>query len=92
MFHNKSFLLYQKYQKIVHHDDKDEITRKSYTRFLITSLLEFEPPEKVGFEPGRGSFHLDHYIDDKLVAVSVIDILSEVVVYIIYYYFFIIII
>lgn len=53
---------------------------------MIQSCVEFEPPEKVGFEPGRGSFHLEHLIDGKLVAVSVIDIMTDEVVYLFIYY------
>ena len=59
--------LYQKYQRIIHNDSPDKCTAKQFQRFLCNS-----PLRSAGVE---GSYHYQYCLDDKIVAVGVLDIL-----------------
>uniref|UniRef100_A0A1I7ZA10 Arginyl-tRNA--protein transferase 1 n=1 Tax=Steinernema glaseri TaxID=37863 RepID=A0A1I7ZA10_9BILA len=63
--------LYFKYQKGVHNDH--QTTRDRFDSFLVNSPLFYEAG-KDGF-PGFGSFHQLYLLDDKIVAVGVLDLL-----------------
>jgi arginine-tRNA-protein transferase len=73
-FTMETFDLYKKYQIEIHNDKTDDINPEGYTRFLIDSPL-INDPENSQF----GTFHLKYYVDDKLIAVSYLDILPECV-------------
>ncbi|XP_072883778.1 arginyl-tRNA--protein transferase 1 isoform X2 [Hemitrygon akajei] len=82
---NQSAALYSKYQMAVHHDSPDECSVSEYTRFLCQSPLQAEnPPE--GPESGYGSFHQQYWLDGKIIAVGVIDILPHCVSSVYFYY------
>ena len=80
----ESFLLYKKYQMAVHGDKEEEISERSFRRFLCdTPLISLDGP--IGWDSEYGSFHYQYYLDGKLIMVAVVDILptylSSVYVY-----------
>ncbi|POW15282.1 hypothetical protein PSTT_02277 [Puccinia striiformis] len=62
----EKFELYKKYQTEVHNDRAEEITKKSFERFLCTNPFGLD---------GTVAKHACWLIDEKLIAFSVIDIL-----------------
>ncbi|KAI8910257.1 arginine-tRNA-protein transferase [Gorgonomyces haynaldii] len=79
------FELYRKYQMFVHKDPPEKLKESQFTGFLVDSPIAFEPAQ-LGSAFGYGSFHQKYYIDDKLVAVSVIDILPYCVSGVYFFY------
>ncbi|VEN52608.1 unnamed protein product [Callosobruchus maculatus] len=75
--------LYQKYQMYVHNDPIEECEEDNFYRFLVESPLK---PENVPEGPGYGSFHQQYWIDGKLIAVGVIDILPRCVSSVYFFY------
>ncbi|XP_067858366.1 arginyl-tRNA--protein transferase 1 isoform X2 [Heptranchias perlo] len=82
---NQSAALYAKYQMAVHQDSPDECSESEYTRFLCQSPLQAENPPD-GPDSGYGSFHHQYWLDGKIVAVGVIDILPQCVSSVYLYY------
>ncbi|KXS10717.1 arginine-tRNA--protein transferase 1, partial [Gonapodya prolifera JEL478] len=86
-FESDTFELYKKYQQAVHHDDPSRLTKKQYSGFLVDSPLSVEkidelPRTEAGSDPlisGYGSFHQKYYLDGRLAAVAVLDILPRCV-------------
>lgn len=78
-FDPQEFELYRRYQIKVHNDKPDQVTETSYKRFLVDTPLVFVPPSADGTVPpsGFGSFHQQYLINDRLVAVGVVDILPR---------------
>ncbi|KAL4387254.1 hypothetical protein GQ457_09G030910 [Hibiscus cannabinus] len=76
-FDPEEYALYKQYQIKVHNDPPDHVTESSYRRFLVDTPLFFVSPSADGMVPpfGFGSFHQQYFIDGKLVAVGVVDIL-----------------
>ncbi|KAL7749519.1 Arginyl-tRNA--protein transferase 1 [Sorochytrium milnesiophthora] len=70
-FTKVKFELYKKYQVVVHKDKPSEVTEKGFKRFLCESPLIAES--------GMGSFHMNYYLDDHLIAIAVLDILPQCV-------------
>ncbi|XP_029788568.1 arginyl-tRNA--protein transferase 1 isoform X1 [Suricata suricatta] len=82
---SQSFSLYVKYQMAVHQDPPDECGKTEFTRFLCSSPLEAENPPN-GPDCGYGSFHQQYWLDGRIVAVGVIDILPSCVSSVYLYY------
>ncbi|XP_055976919.1 arginyl-tRNA--protein transferase 1 isoform X1 [Sorex fumeus] len=82
---SQSFSLYVKYQMAVHQDPPDECGKTEFTRFLCSSPLEAEKPP-FGPECGFGSFHQQYWLDGKIIAVGVVDILPRCVSSVYLYY------
>ncbi|XP_007935015.1 arginyl-tRNA--protein transferase 1 [Orycteropus afer afer] len=82
---SQSFSLYVKYQMTIHQDPPDECGKTEFTRFLCSSPLEAENPPD-GPECGYGSFHQQYWLDGKIIAVGVIDILPHCVSSVYLYY------
>ncbi|XP_006831480.1 PREDICTED: arginyl-tRNA--protein transferase 1 isoform X1 [Chrysochloris asiatica] len=81
----ESYQIYRRYQMIVHKDPCDKPTVSQFTRFLCSSPLEAEnPPDGPGC--GYGSFHQQYWLDGKLIAVGVIDVLPYCVSSVYLYY------
>jgi len=79
-FVQEEFELYRKYQQTIHHDQPGENTEDSYTNFLVKSPIPYVEPslQNKDVPPcGFGSFHQQYYLDDKLIAVGVVDVLPE---------------
>ncbi|CAF3881837.1 unnamed protein product, partial [Rotaria sp. Silwood1] len=74
----ESHLIYERYQMAIHGDTKSECSFSQYKRFLCQSTLEKDcsriPSSKIP-SCGYGSFHLQYYLNNKIIACSVIDIL-----------------
>ncbi|KRT85246.1 hypothetical protein AMK59_399 [Oryctes borbonicus] len=79
------FEIYNKYQTIIHNDPPEKCSKPAFLRFLVDTPLK---PEKwtnndnIGF----GSFHQQYWLDEKLIAVGVIDILPKCVSSVYFFY------
>ncbi|XP_038613511.1 arginyl-tRNA--protein transferase 1 isoform X4 [Tachyglossus aculeatus] len=82
---NQSLSLYAKYQMAIHKDTAAECGETEFTRFLCNSPLEAETPSN-GPDCGYGSFHQQYWMDGKIIAVGVIDILPYCVSSVYLYY------
>ncbi|XP_045423722.1 arginyl-tRNA--protein transferase 1 isoform X1 [Lemur catta] len=82
---SQSFSLYVKYQMAIHQDPPDECGKTEFTRFLCSSPLEAENSHN-GPDCGYGSFHQQYWLDGKIIAVGVIDILPYCVSSVYLYY------
>ncbi|XP_028936418.1 arginyl-tRNA--protein transferase 1 isoform X2 [Ornithorhynchus anatinus] len=82
---NQSLSLYAKYQMAIHKDTAAECGETEFTRFLCSSPLEAETPSN-GPDCGYGSFHQQYWMDGKIIAVGVIDILPYCVSSVYLYY------
>ncbi|XP_076982367.1 arginyl-tRNA--protein transferase 1 isoform X13 [Tamandua tetradactyla] len=82
---SQSFSLYVKYQMAIHQDPPDECGKTEFTRFLCSSPLEAENPPN-GPDCGYGSFHQQYWLDGRIIAVGVIDILPYCVSSVYLYY------
>ncbi|CAG9537027.1 unnamed protein product [Cercopithifilaria johnstoni] len=70
----ESFKLYEKYQTNVHHDTR--CNRTSYRNFLADSPL-FNDERDESKSIALGSYHQQYYLDGRLIAVGVVDILPR---------------
>ncbi|XP_023183310.1 arginyl-tRNA--protein transferase 1 isoform X2 [Xiphophorus maculatus] len=83
--YQQSAALYARYQMAIHGDDPSECRESEFRRFLCDSPLEAEHPPD-GPEMGYGSFHQQYWLDGRIVAVGVIDILPACVSSVYLYY------
>ncbi|XP_075875158.1 arginyl-tRNA--protein transferase 1 isoform X2 [Nelusetta ayraudi] len=82
---NASYQVYKLYQMAIHKDPPDKPSESQFRRFLCDSPLEAEfSPD--GPEVGYGSFHQQYWLDGRIVAVGVIDILPTCVSSVYLYY------
>ncbi|XP_022424270.1 arginyl-tRNA--protein transferase 1 isoform X3 [Delphinapterus leucas] len=81
----ESYQVYKRYQMVVHKDPPDKPTVSQFTRFLCSSPLEAENPP-YGPDCGYGSFHQQYWLDGKIIAVGVIDVLPYCVSSVYLYY------
>lgn len=72
---NESYLIYKKYQLIIH--DDNDVDEDKFKRFLSSSPLVDEPDTNDNIKPKLGSFHQQYILDGKIIAVGVIDILPR---------------
>jgi len=79
----QSYELYLKYQTKIHQDKETECTQLQWQRFLVGSPL-VKRDDRIGLS--FGSFHNQYWLDDKLIAVGVIDILPTLVSSVYVYY------
>ena len=73
--------VYQKYQEVIHNDSPDKCTEKQFRRFLANSPLQTDSEG-----PPFGSYHYQYCMDDKIVAVGVLDVLPHCVSSVYLYY------
>jgi len=87
-FTSEKYDLYAKYQAIIHHESKHEITPKQFERFLCSSPLREATyyDQETGEQRKTGSFHQLYRVDGELVAFAVLDFLPHTIssVYFIY--------
>ncbi|KAI8391164.1 arginine-tRNA-protein transferase [Radiomyces spectabilis] len=69
--------VYCKYQTVVHNDKKEELSTKSFKRFLVESPMKVEKTTNTSV--GYGSYHQKYLLDGKLIAMAVLDILPKCV-------------
>ncbi|CAF1223886.1 unnamed protein product [Rotaria sordida] len=84
-----SHSIYERYQMAIHGDGKSECSLSQFKRFLCQSSLEKDcsriPASKIP-SCGYGCFHLQYYLNGKIIACSVIDILPGGVSSVYFYY------
>ncbi|KJH44819.1 Arginine-tRNA-protein transferase [Dictyocaulus viviparus] len=73
----ESFLLFKKYQEEIHSDN--HVSRSGFRRFLVDTPLFDDKVSSSSERLSFGSYHLWYILDDKLLAVGVIDILPRCV-------------
>ncbi|XP_059215216.1 arginyl-tRNA--protein transferase 1 isoform X4 [Centropristis striata] len=83
--YQQSAALYARYQMAIHGDDPSECSESEFRRFLCDSPLEAEHSPD-GPEVGYGSFHQQYWLDGRIVAVGVLDILPTCVSSVYLYY------
>ncbi|KAK3812288.1 MAG: arginine-tRNA-protein transferase [Benniella sp.] len=77
-FTDEKHALYVKYQMAVHKEPRSRCSAYGFTNFLVdTALTATKKDDWTEEDPGFGSFHQCYYLDEQLIAVSVIDILPE---------------
>ncbi|KAK8025134.1 arginine-tRNA-protein transferase [Apiospora arundinis] len=89
VFTEEKYAVFENYQRVVHHEGPDMISRDGFKRFLCASPLRrdvFRSAED-GKERQLGSFHHCYRLDGKLVAIGVLDLLPDCVsaVYFLYH-------
>ncbi|XP_067156431.1 arginyl-tRNA--protein transferase 1 isoform X1 [Apteryx mantelli] len=82
---SQSAALFAKYQMAIHKDAPSDCDENEFTRFLCDSPLEAENLPN-GPDCGYGSFHQQYWLDGKIIAVGVIDILPYCVSSVYLYY------
>ncbi|XP_066584197.1 arginyl-tRNA--protein transferase 1-like isoform X3 [Prorops nasuta] len=82
---NASVSLYTKYQLKIHGDPPEECDKKCFLDFFVKTPLQQWKPEG-DLPEGYGSFHEQYWLDGKLIAVGVIDILPLCVSSVYFFY------
>ncbi|XP_046969534.1 arginyl-tRNA--protein transferase 1 isoform X1 [Vanessa cardui] len=77
--------VYVKYQTIIHGDKPEKCTESKFKDFLVNSPL-LEEYSEVGPYCGYGSFHQQYWLDGKIIAVGVLDILPKCVSSVYFFY------
>ncbi|XP_056147287.1 arginyl-tRNA--protein transferase 1 isoform X1 [Lampris incognitus] len=80
-----SYQVYKLYQMAIHKDPPDKPSESQFRRFLCDSPLEAQSSPD-GPDVGYGSFHQQYWLDGRIVAVGVIDILPTCVSSVYLYY------
>ncbi|XP_026133628.1 arginyl-tRNA--protein transferase 1-like isoform X2 [Carassius auratus] len=83
--YQQSAAVYARYQMTVHGDAPYECGESEFKRFLCDSPLEAETAPD-GPDVGYGSFHQQYWLDGRIVAVGVLDILPSCVSSVYLYY------
>ncbi|KAK8086341.1 arginine-tRNA-protein transferase [Apiospora phragmitis] len=89
VFTEEKYAVFENYQRVVHHEGPDSISRDGFKRFLCASPLRrtvFRSADD-GKERQLGSYHQCYRLDGKLVAIGVLDLLPDCVsaVYFLYH-------
>ncbi|KAF2090088.1 arginine-tRNA-protein transferase 1 [Saccharata proteae CBS 121410] len=82
----EKFQLFSNYQQAVHHDKPSDISKKSFQRFLCKSPLQRRRLQGSS-SVELGSFHQCYWLDGRLIAMAVLDLLPHAVsgVYFLYH-------
>ncbi|XP_055595946.1 arginyl-tRNA--protein transferase 1 isoform X2 [Uranotaenia lowii] len=80
-----SFALYCAYQTRIHQDPPEKMKKDRFQRFLVKSPLKYSKGSQTP-SCGFGSFHQQYWLDDRLIAVGVIDILPSSVSSVYFFY------
>ena len=79
-FREDEYRLWAKYQQRVHGDKPGKLSKSSFTNFLVANPFEGGTPhasDPDSPECGYGAFHLQFWIGEYLVAISVVDVLPR---------------
>lgn len=71
------FELYKAYQVAIHGDRPNDLTKESFSDFLVNSSLSLQPEGSVSAAHPLGTHHQLYRIDGRLVAVGVLDFLPS---------------
>ncbi|CAG9788705.1 unnamed protein product [Diatraea saccharalis] len=77
--------VYVKYQTVIHNDKLEKCTESKFREFLVHSPL-IEEHSEAGPTCGYGSFHQQYWLDGRIIAVGVIDILPKCVSSVYFFY------
>ncbi|XP_049875795.1 arginyl-tRNA--protein transferase 1 [Pectinophora gossypiella] len=77
--------VYVKYQTTIHDDKPEKCSEPKFRDFLVQSPL-LEEHSETGPPCGYGSFHQQYWLDGKIIAVGVIDILPKCVSSVYFFY------
>ncbi|KAF4090049.1 hypothetical protein AMELA_G00047480 [Ameiurus melas] len=83
--YDQSVELFACYQMDIHGDDPFECDESQFKRFLCDSPLEAEMSPD-GPDMGYGSFHQQYWLDGRIIAVGVVDILPNCISSVYFYY------
>ncbi|XP_018333588.1 arginyl-tRNA--protein transferase 1 isoform X2 [Agrilus planipennis] len=78
--------LFEKYQMAIHNDERNDCDPKQFQEFLVDTPLKTVRSRGENGTVMLGSFHQQYWIDDKLIAVGVIDILPKCVSSVYFFY------
>ncbi|CAL1270379.1 unnamed protein product [Larinioides sclopetarius] len=81
-----TYNLYVKYQMAIHNDSEDDCNKEGYDMFLVESPFEKQEASSSSPEPSYGSYHQQYWLDGKLIAVAVLDILPYCLSSVYFYY------
>lgn len=76
-FTEEKFAVFENYQRVVHGEGPESISRRGFKRFLCDSPVRPGVCTSDGRERRVGSFHQCYWLDGKLVAVGVLDLLPH---------------
>ncbi|GIY64648.1 arginyl-tRNA--protein transferase 1 [Caerostris darwini] len=79
---DESHKLYVKYQLAIHNDKVEDCDKENYENFLVDSPFKASSSSK----PSYGSFHQQYWLDGKIIAVAVLDILPYCLSSVYFYY------
>ncbi|KAK7086703.1 Arginyl-tRNA--protein transferase 1 [Halocaridina rubra] len=83
--YNSSYAVYRNYQLQIHHDSEYECDRSTFQSFLVDGpLVPWHP--RSGPSQGYGSFHHQYWLDGRLIAVGVLDVLPYCISSVYLYY------
>ncbi|OBT52628.1 hypothetical protein VE04_07170 [Pseudogymnoascus sp. 24MN13] len=78
-FTEEKYLLYENYQRIVHKEGPDDISRHGFRNFLCSSKIKRSTTIVDGKEKKLGSYHQCYRLDGRLVAIGVLDLLPNAI-------------
>jgi arginine-tRNA-protein transferase len=78
-FTEEKYVLFENYQRIVHHEPPSRISKKGFKNFLCSSPLLRSTETSDGCGRRFGSYHQCYRIDGELMALGVLDLLPECV-------------
>ncbi|KAK9506616.1 hypothetical protein O3M35_008515 [Rhynocoris fuscipes] len=80
-----SWRVFVKYQTTIHKESEHECSYRIFRDFLISTPLQPYKDDQ-GPPPGYGSFHQQYWLNGKLIAVGVIDILPKCISSVYFFY------
>ena len=86
---SESHSVYERYQMAIHGDSKSECSLSQFKRFLCQSSLQKDCPRVPSTKIpscGYGCFHLQYYLNEKMIACNVLDILPGGISSVYFYY------
>jgi arginine-tRNA-protein transferase len=78
-FTEEKYTLFENYQRIVHKEPPHRISKHGFRKFLCSSPLPRSKENFDGRERKLGSYHQCYRIDEKLIAIGVLDLLPQCV-------------
>ncbi|TVY29724.1 Arginyl-tRNA--protein transferase [Lachnellula hyalina] len=78
-FTEEKYVLFENYQRLVHHEPPGRISKSGFKNFLCSSPLPRSETSFDGKERKVGSYHQCYRIDGKLIAIGVLDLLPQCV-------------